>query len=153
MWQSLATRPRKSLLSISDRKILAFSMPRPITWWRAPGASSLGCLGMTYLISMKEYCQVASEPTSPFAVKRYRTLLDLQILQFVEARKQFFVAQLYNLPTQPLAREESKIRSKKIRHFPLERCQVLSLHGPEWEKLHLNQRPGSPSLLLQNSRY
>jgi hypothetical protein len=60
-------------------------------------------------------------------VKRYRTPLDLQVLEFMEVQKQFFVAQLYNLPTQPFAREESKISSKKIRQLPLERCPVPSL--------------------------
>jgi hypothetical protein len=52
--------------------------------------------------------------------------LDLQVLEFVKVRKQFFVAQLYNLPAQPLARKESEIRSKKIRPLPLERCPVSS---------------------------
>jgi hypothetical protein len=122
-------------------------------------------------------------------VKRYRTPLDLQGLEFVEVWKQFFIVrvgealgheggiadgplrgptgiataqpgiwirleqdpilalphlrvQLHNLPAQPLAREESKIRSKKIRHLPLERCRVRSLACLEWEKLHLNQRTG-----------
>jgi hypothetical protein len=35
-------------------------------------------------------------------VKRYRTPLDLQVLEFVEVPKEFFVARLYNLPAQPL---------------------------------------------------
>ena len=53
--------------------------------------------------------------------------MDLQVLEFVEVRTQFFLAQLYNLPAQPLAREESKIRSKKFIQLPFERCPVLSL--------------------------
>jgi hypothetical protein len=69
------------------------------------------------------------------------------VLEFVEVRKEFFVAQLYNLPAQPLTREESKIRSKKIRRSPLERCRVRSLVCLEWEKLRLNQRPGHPIAL------
>jgi hypothetical protein len=53
--------------------------------------------------------------------------LALQVLEIVEARKQFFVAQLYNLPAKTLAREEYKIGSKKIRPLPLERRPVSSL--------------------------
>ena len=42
---------------------------RPIIRERAPDGSSLGCRGMTCPTSMKEYCQIASVPTSPFPGK------------------------------------------------------------------------------------
>ena len=60
-------------------------------------------------------------------VKRYRPPWHLQVLEFVEVRKQFFVAQPHNFPAQPLAREESKIRFKKIKQLLLESCPVPSL--------------------------
>ena len=58
------------------------------------------------------------------AVKRYATPLDLQVLEFVEVRKQFLAARLYNLPAQPLACEELKTRQ-----FPLEKCPLPSLEA------------------------
>jgi len=46
-------------------------------------------------------------------VKRYRTPWDLQVLEFVEVRKQFFVSQLYNLPSPSLAKNRKSGPNKK----------------------------------------
>ena len=76
-------------------------------------------------------------------VKRYRPPWHLQVLEFVEVRKQFFVAQLHNLPAQLLAREELRIRSTKIKQLPFETCPIPSLFGiDELVTMYCqNQRP------------
>jgi len=82
-------------------------------------------------------------------VKRYQTPLGLQVLEFVEVRKQFFVAQLHKLTAQPLAREESKFTSKKIRQLPLEGRPVPSHLVPS----HLiNLFPFLPSPIIKNAK-
>ena len=60
-------------------------------------------------------------------VKRYQPPWDLRVIEFAKVPKQFFVARLHNLPTQPLARKESKIRFKKIKQLLLESGPVPSL--------------------------
>ena len=55
------TRPRKSALSKSVRNIGHPSIPRPITWCRAPGVSSLACLGMD-MFSPKVVKSLRNEP-------------------------------------------------------------------------------------------